>query len=98
MTPEEAVKLTVAEMVSYIEARRKKQLDDWKMMANVGYSTGIIGSMAFSKSRPRFKDIYNFPEDEERVNDVERKKAEMTAWAANVNRQFRGKVKDRGKR
>lgn len=84
-------------MVSFVEARRKKQLDDWKMMANVGYSTGIIGSMSFSKSRPRFKDIYNFPEDDDKVNDVERKKAEMTAWAINVNRQARGSVKGNGK-
>ena len=85
-------------MVSFVEARRRKQLDDWKMMASVGYSTGIIGSMAFSKSRPRFKDIYNFPEyDDNRVNDVERRKAEMIAWAANLNRQFRRSVKDDGK-
>lgn len=85
-------------MVSFVEARRRKQLDDWRMMANVGYSSGIIGSMAFSKSRPRFKDIYNFPEEHERVNDVERRKAEMIAWAANVNRRFRRSVKDNGKR
>lgn len=84
-------------MVSFVEARRKKQLDDWKMMANVGYSTGIIGSMSFSKSRPRFKDIYNFPEEDDKVNNVERKKAEMTAWAINVNRRSRGSVKDNGK-
>lgn len=83
-------------MVSFVEARRRKQLDDWKMMASVGYSSGIIGSMAFSKSRPRFKDIYNFPEDD-KVDDVERKKAEMLAWAANVNRQFRRSVKGNGR-
>ena len=68
-------------------------------MAIVGYSSGIIGSMSFSKTRPRFEDIYNFPEydDNNRVDDVERKKAEMLAWAANVNRQFRRSVKGRGK-
>lgn len=85
-------------MVSFVEARRRRQLDDWKMMAIVGYSSGIIGSMSFSKTRPRFEDIYNFPEyDDNRVDDVERKKAEMLAWAANVNRQFRRSVKGRGK-
>lgn len=83
-------------MVSFVEARRRKQLDDWKMMASVGYSSGIIGSMSFSKSRPRFKDIYNFPEYDDKVDDVERKKAEMIAWAANVNRQFRRRVKGEG--
>ena len=97
MTPEEAAKLTVAEMASFVEARRKKQLDDWRMLANVGYSTGIIASMAFSKGRPRFEDIYNFPKEEEKVNDIDRKKAEMIAWAANVNRRYRGSVKTDGK-
>lgn len=96
MTPSEAANLTVAEMASFIEARRRKQLDDWRMMANVGYSSGIIGSMSFSKTRPRFNDIYNFPKEEE-VNSVEKNKAAMLAWAANLNRQAKRQVKSNGR-
>lgn len=88
MTPKEAAELTVAEMASFVESRRRKQLDDWKMIAQVGYSTGIIGSMALSKTRPRFNDIYNFPEETQKT-DVERSKLEMIAWAENVNRLAR---------
>lgn len=82
-------------MISFIEAGRKRQLDEWKMLANVGYSAGMVGSMAFSKSRPRFDEIYNFPK-EEKTEDLDSQKAEMLAWAANVNRRFRSKVKKDG--
>lgn len=77
-------------MVSFVESRRRRQLDDWKMLAYVGYSTGIIGSMALSKTRPRFDDIYNFPKENQKP-DVERSKLEMIAWAENVNRIARKK-------
>jgi len=60
------------------------------MLAYVGYSTGIIGSMALSKTRPRFDDIYNFPKENQKP-DVERSKLEMIAWAENVNRIARKK-------
>ena len=94
MTPKEAAELTVAEMASFVESRRRKQLDDWKMIAHVGYYTGIIGSMAFSKTRPRFNDIYNFPKENQKP-DVERSKLEMIAWAENINRiARRRKVKN----
>ena len=93
MTPEQAASLTVAEMASFIEARRRRQLDDWKFMAQVGYSAGIIGSLALSKTRPRFGDVFNFPKDEDKLASVEKKKAEMLAWAANVNRRSRRREK-----
>jgi hypothetical protein len=80
-------------MASFVEARRKRQLDDWRFMAQVGYSSGIIGSMSLSKTRPRFADVYNFPKEEEKLESVERKKAEMLAWAANMNRISRRRGK-----
>lgn len=92
MTPKEAASLTVAEMASFVEARKRKQLDDWKMVANVGYSTGLIASMSLSKTRPRFNEIYNFPKDEKEKDkklEVERYKLQMRAWAENMNSQHR---------
>lgn len=65
------------------------------MQANIGYSTGIIASMALSKTRPRFDEIFNFPK-EDQVPDVDRKKAEMIAWAENINRENRRRERKNG--
>lgn len=54
----------------------------------MGYSTGVIGSMALSKSRPRFEDIYTFPEESkvaEQKEDAEIYKLRMLVWAKNMN-------------
>lgn len=54
----------------------------------MGYSTGVIGSMALSKSRPRFEDIYTFPEEPkvtEQKEDAELYKLRMLVWAKNMN-------------
>ncbi len=89
LTPERAFQLTFYELASFVEARRKRQLDDWRMMANVGYTAGIVGSMSFSKTRPRFEELFNFPKEETKIDNVDKHKAEMMAWAFNVNRQNR---------
>lgn len=95
ITPNEAANLTFAEMASFVEAQKRRQIDEWKMLASVGYSTGLIGSMSLSKSRPRFDDIYNFPKDEPVIKDaVEHSKLEMLAIAANINAEYGRKVKD----
>ena len=62
-------------MASFVEARRRRQLDDWKFMAQVGYSSGIIGSMALSKTRPRFTDVFNFPKEEDKLASIEKEKS-----------------------
>lgn len=74
-------------MAAFINMRKKRQLDDWQMLASVGYSTGLIASMSLSKTRPRFNDIYNFPKEKTSPTDtdVEFSKAQMLAWALKIN-------------
>lgn len=85
--PKEATELTVAEMALFIKCQRRRQRDEWRMLAQVGYSGGIVGSMSLSKSRPKFEELFNFPVDEEHQKElIERSRKQMIAWAANVNR------------
>lgn len=93
LTPDQAYALTPKEMAEFIEANHKRQVDDWRMIANVGYSAGCIGSMALAKKRPRFDEVFNFPE-EKSTNEVEVNKAQMIVWAENMNREYRKSQKE----
>ncbi len=82
--------MTPLEMARFIKANRKRQLDDYKMLAQVGYSGGCIGSMAFAKRRPGFNEVFKFPEEEKDEHfDVDASKAQMLALAETINRSSR---------
>lgn len=86
MSPNDVNVLSLAELVDFVEANRKRQLDDWKMLAQVGYSAGIVGSMSLSKTRPKFEDMFNFPQEEKKIEeDTEVHKVRMIAWAQQMN-------------
>lgn len=76
-------------MAQFVDANRKRQLDEHRMLAEVGYVAGIIGSMALAKRRPSFKEVFDFPEPEHPVEDPEAYKQKMLAWAEQVNRADR---------
>lgn len=76
-------------MAKFIKASRKRQLDEWKFLANVGYSTGCLGSMALAKRRPRFEEMFNFPKEDVKRVDIESSKSQMIVWAEKVNREAR---------
>ena len=100
ITPKEAQELTLAEMASFIKAKRRQEMDWVKVLANVGYTAGAIGSMSLSKRRPRFSECFKFPDDDKPVN-LETAKSQMLAWAERVNRASRNqteKEKKRGRR
>lgn len=94
LTPQQATELTLAEMASFLSARKKHELAQQKMLAQIGYSAGIIGSMALTKSRPRFEEIFSFPREQVAV-DANLMKARMLVWAQNSNRVDR-KNKNKG--
>ena len=79
-------------MAVFIQANRKRQLDDWKMLSQVGYSAGVIGSMALQKDRPKYEQIFRFPSDSDK-SEVELSKAQMIALAEQVNREYRKREK-----
>ena len=93
--PYEVEKLTVAEMVDFIRASRRRQLDDWRVLANVGYNAGLLGSMALSKRRPKFDDMFSFPKESEPIADAEKSKAQMLVWASQMNREYRKAMKEK---
>lgn len=95
ITPKEASELTLAEMASFISARRKKELEDKKFYAQIGYSAGVVASSTFAKRRPRFEGMFNFPQTDGKP-DLAKSKAEMVIWAETVNRLAR-KSKKGGK-
>nr|DAH56648.1 MAG TPA: hypothetical protein [Caudoviricetes sp.] len=76
-------------MALFIDAGRKRQMDEWKHLANASYAAGCIGSMAFAKKRPRFDEVFKFPDTEDRTKDIQVHKAQMIAWATSTNRAYR---------
>ena len=100
ITPREADDLTLAEMASFIKAKRRQEMDLYKVLANVGYTTGMLASMSLSKRRPRFSECFRFPDEEKKPIDLDRAKAQMLVWAERVNRESRNTVKEnrRGRR
>lgn len=92
LTPDQAYALTPLEMAQFIRARHRHQLDEWKLIAETGYSAGLIGSMSLAKSRPKFKEVFNFPEEEQR-SEVEISKAQMIVWAETANKEYRKRHK-----
>ena len=95
LTPKEAKELTFAEMASFIGAAKRRQLDDWRMASQIGYSAGIIASMSLQKTRPRFDEVFNFPKDSvtRGSSEIDAHKARMIVWAEQVNREYRKGVK-----
>lgn len=85
--------LTALEMAQFISASRKRQIDEWKMLAQVGYSSGNIGSMAFAKRRPSFKEVFNFPEEDKEAPSADVYEAQMLAWTEQMNRADRKRRK-----
>jgi hypothetical protein len=85
MKPDEVGKYTYAELSEWVMANRKRQLEGWKFLSKVGYSTGVVASMALAKSRPAYEEVWNFG-DERKVASVEELENAMMAWAANANR------------
>lgn len=86
VTPKQATELTLAEMASFISARRRYEIGFYKKLAQIGYSAGLVGSSTLARRKPRFEDLFTFPNDETPVNNVELMKAQMLVWAQNVNR------------
>lgn len=82
-------------MADFIRASRKRQLDEWRILANVGYNAGLLGSMALSKRRPKFDDMFSFPKESEPIADVEKSKAQMLVWASQMNREYRKAMKEK---
>lgn len=79
--------MTVTELAEFVKQRRKKQIDDHKSIAEAAYVSGLLGSMSLQKYRPRFEDIFDFPEEKKKGFDAEKSKQLMLAYAANLNRQ-----------
>lgn len=82
-------------MADFIRASRKHQLDEWRILANVGYNAGLLGSMALTKRRPKFDDMFSFPKEDEPTADVEKNKAQMLVWASQMNREYRKAMKEK---
>lgn len=82
-------------MVSFIEARQAYHREQTKMLSSIGYSTGIISSMSLQKTRPRFEEVFRFPEDGKGTNLQQAKimEANMLVWAETLNRAYRKKEK-----
>lgn len=93
VTPKQATELTLAEMASFLSARRKHEVGFYKKLAQIGYSAGLVGSSALARRKPRFDDLFTFPSDDVPVNNVELMKAQMLVWAQNVNRLDRKRNK-----
>lgn len=90
LKPREATELTLAEMASFISAKRKKEMEQNKLLAQIGYSGGMIASLSLAKKRPEFSEVFNFPKTEEiNKNDIEKSKAGMLVWAEEMNRLVR---------
>lgn len=98
LTPKEAEQLTAGEMASFIKANRKRELEQNKVNASIGYATGVLASMSLSKRRPRFSEVFNFPKDEDERFNVEQHKAQMLVWAERTNRLSRKENKSGRKR
>lgn len=97
LTPKEVTELSAAEVAVFVEVRHRRLLDDQKMLAQMSYSAGVLGSMALAKKMPRFEQVFKFPDDVEKgitKMDVERSKAEMMALAANLNAMVQQPVKE----
>ena len=63
------------------------------MLASVGYASGIVGSTALAKRRPRFDELFKFPKDPNESINLEKSKADMIVWAERVNREARKEMK-----
>ena len=97
LTPKEVTELSAAEVAVFIEVRRRRLLDDQKMLAQMSYSAGVLGSMALAKKMPKFEQVFKFPDDvkkEVTKTDIERSKLEMMALAANLNAQVQRSKKE----
>ena len=93
LKPSEVANLTVAEMARFIDAREKKEFDDLKKMAKVGYTVGILASMSLSTKRPSFEEAFGFRDEASKEQSIERSKNEMLAWAINMNSQYKEESK-----
>lgn len=93
LTPKEATELTLAEMASFISANRRAELERSKLLARIGYSAGMLGSMSLAKKRPRFEEIFQFPHSQDNQNNATRLKAQMLVWAEQMNRLARKTAK-----
>ena len=93
LTPQEAKELTLAEMASFISANEKRERHLLKLFAQIGYSAGLVGSTALAQRKPRFEDLFSFPENEQPAPNLETSKRQMLVWAETVNRQARRQSK-----
>lgn len=83
--PSEVNALTLVELTEYVQANVKREREHNKFLTQVGYSTGVIASMALAKRRPKYEDVWGADHSSD-THSVELFKKKMTAWAANVNR------------
>lgn len=75
-------------MASFIAAQEKREADDLKKMAKIGYTVGILSSMSLSKTRPSFEEVFGFKDDVPPEEVLKRSKNEMLAWAINMNATY----------
>jgi len=89
LTPAEVSELSAAEVAVFVEVKQRKALDDQKMLAQMSYSAGVLGSMSLARRLPKFSEVFVFPEDKKEITaqDVERSKLEMIAFAMALNAQ-----------
>lgn len=90
LTPAEVKELTLVELMEFVQANAKRDKEFSRFITKVGYSTGIIASMALSKRRPKYEEVWGVDKSEE-VQTADQFKKQMIAWAANVNRLARDK-------
>lgn len=97
LTPQEATELTFSQMAYFINANRKKEMEKYKILARICYSAGIVASSTFAKRKPKFEDLFNFPEDKNNSSNSDLIKAQMLYWAQNINRLDRKSRKGENK-
>ena len=88
--------MAVSELADFVNASRERQIDDRRAVAEAAYVAGCIGAMSLQKSRPKFDDIFTFPKREEKVQQVDKSKAQMLAYAAYLDREAARMTKERG--
>ena len=97
LTPQQATELTVAEMASFISAKKKHEMKQYEILAQIGYSAGIVASMSLAKKRPKFEELFTFPKEVDKQRGTELLKSQMLIWAENTNRRARKATKKENK-
>ena len=88
--PFEINQMSLYEMTEFLDGLQRKELDMLKYLAHLAYSAGLVGSMSFSSKRPKFKDLFAFPELESpTLTELDKHKNSMLVWAEEMNRMSR---------